>query len=369
MFLTIFLSVWTGLHLYVFWRAASIPFVRHILPLKFLIPIAVVLYSTFLLPWFVDRAGTHVITRVLELIGVHWLGIIFLFFTCLLIADLVTGFGFFFRNHAPGLRGLALVGGVALSLIAFVQGLRPPVVSDYEVRMANLPVEADGLVIVGISDLHLGTIIGERWLRARVDQINALAPDMIVMLGDIVEGHGPAELDARVQSTMRRLVAPLGVWGVTGNHDRHGDVDATTRFFAEAGVRMLRNEWREVLPGLVVAGVDDRGYGRESGDRTSRLTQALADRPADAATILLSHRAEGTEQAAAADVGLMLAAHTHDGQIWPFNYVVGPMFPFMAGRYEVGTMPLIVCRGTGTWGPRMRLWAPAEILRVTLRMR
>jgi len=368
-FFTILLSVWTGLHLYVFWRVASVPFVKGHLPLKILIAFAVVLYSSFMVPWFFDRAGTHAITRALELIGVHWLGILFLLFTCLLVVDIVTGFGFLFRSHAPELRGLALAAGVALSLIAFVQGMRAPVVNDYDVHIRNLPPEADGLVIIGISDLHLGTILGERWLRARVDQVNALGPDMIVLLGDIVEGHGPAELDAGVQSTMRDFHAPHGVWGVTGNHDRHGSDGAVDRFFADAGVRMLRNESVEVLPGFVVAGVDDRGYTRETGDRAKRITQALADRPTDAATVFLSHRAEDVEQAAASGVGLMLSAHTHNGQIWPFNYIVGRTYRFMAGRYDIDGMPIIVCRGTGTWGPRMRLWAPGEILRVTLRAR
>jgi predicted MPP superfamily phosphohydrolase len=63
----------------------------------------------------------------------------------------------------------------------------------------------------------------------------------------------------------------------------------------------------------------------------------------------------------------MLSGHTHDGQIWPFRYVVRTQFPYLAGRYDVGGMPLIVSRGAGTWGPRMRLWHPGEILRVTLR--
>lgn len=369
MFLTIFLSVWTGLHLYVFWRAATIPFVRNLLPLKLLIPVAVVLYATFLVPWFVDRAGTHTITRILELIGVHWLGIIFLLFACLLVIDVITVFGFAFGAHAPALRGLALAAGAMLSLIAFVQGMRPPVVSDYEVRIPNLPTEADGLVIVGISDLHLGTIIADGWLRARVDQVNALGPDVIVLLGDIVEGHGPAELDDGVQAAMREFSAPHGVWGVTGNHDRHAGTDGIYRFFADAGVRMLRNESVEVFPGLVIAGVDDRGYTRESRDRADRVAQALAGRTPGTATVFLSHRAEGVEQAAALGVGLMLSGHTHNGQIWPFNYIVARIYRLMAGRYDIDGMPVIVCRGTGTWGPRMRLWAPGEILRVTLRAR
>jgi predicted MPP superfamily phosphohydrolase len=73
------------------------------------------------------------------------------------------------------------------------------------------------------------------------------------------------------------------------------------------------------------------------------------------------------EQAARAGVNLMLAGHTHGGQIWPFNYLVRLFYPLIGGQYEVGKMPVIVSRGTGTWGPRMRLWRPGEILRITLK--
>ena len=63
----------------------------------------------------------------------------------------------------------------------------------------------------------------------------------------------------------------------------------------------------------------------------------------------------------------MLCGHTHGGQIWPFGYLARRIYPLLEGRYEVGGMPVIVSRGAGTWGPRMRLWRPGEILRVTLR--
>ena len=63
----------------------------------------------------------------------------------------------------------------------------------------------------------------------------------------------------------------------------------------------------------------------------------------------------------------MLSGHTHNGQIWPFTYVVRMFYPLVAGRYDVAGMPVIVCRGTGTWGPRMRLWSRGEITRITLR--
>ena len=96
------------------------------------------------------------------------------------------------------------------------------------------------------------------------------------------------------------------------------------------------------------------------------MTPALAGRPAGA-TILMSHTPWETEDAARDGVGLMLSGHTHNGQIWPFTYLVKLVYPRIYGNYKVGGMSLIVCRGTGTWGPRMRLWNRSELLRITLR--
>ena len=95
------------------------------------------------------------------------------------------------------------------------------------------------------------------------------------------------------------------------------------------------------------------------------MTKALAGRP-PGATVLLSHTPWQAEEAAKAGVDLMLSGHTHGGQIWPFGYVVKRYYPLIGGRYEVAGVTVIVCRGTGTWGPRMRLWRRGEILRVTL---
>jgi predicted MPP superfamily phosphohydrolase len=138
--------------------------------------------------------------------------------------------------------------------------------------------------------------------------------------------------------------------------------------FEEAGVHLLRNAWIDLRPGLVMAGVDDLSGNQNAGDARAYLATALAARPVGA-TVLLSHAPVQADFAAGKGVDLMLSGHTHGGQIWPFDYVVKQRFPLLEGMYEVGGMRVIVSRGTGTWGPRMRLWRPAEILRVTLHSR
>ncbi len=218
-------------------------------------------------------------------------------------------------------------------------------------------------MIVAVSDTHLGSQIGAGWLSARIDQVEALQPDMVALPGDIVEGHGPPSSD--LMAPWRRFAPPLGVWAVLGNREYYGGIDP--RLFDSAGIRLLRDAWAEVRPGLVLAGVDDLTIryrrGRQQGDP---VATALADRPAGA-TILLSHTPWGAESAARAGVGLMLCGHTHAGQIWPFGYLVRRYYPLFESPYTVGRMRVIVCRGTGTWGPRMRLWRPGAILHVTLR--
>ena len=278
---TILISVITLMHIYVFWRTASVPLIARLLPQKILIGIGLLLWAVFFLGRVYGHHRTGVAAATLEFIGMNWMAMLFLLFIALLAVDLVTGFGFLLPRMSPSLRGWALIAGALLSMIAIIQGLRPPVVRSYEVRLPELPAQLDGLVLLAMSDLHADSLPGNRWLAARVAQVQAQRPHLVVLLGDIFEGHGPP-------------------------------------------------------PDKLLA------------------------------TILLSHTPWQAEKAAGAGTSLMLSGHTHGGQIWPFGYLVRRVYPLLAGRYQVNNMAVIVCRGTGTWGPRMRLWQPGEILRITL---
>ena len=269
-------------------------------------------------------------------------------------------------------HGAAVVVALTLSAAALVQGLRGPVVSRHEVTLPGLPAERDGTVLVAVSDLHLGTLLGERWWQRRVAQIEAERPDLVAVVGDLVDGN--AEHVERMVPALRRLRAPLGVFAVTGNHEYYAGLDHSVRVLEDAGFTVLRDRFVEPAPGLIVAGVDDATARRQFASRgassaglpAAALELALAGRP-PGGTVLLSHTPWAVEKAAQQGAGLMLSGHTHDGQIWPFNYLVALQYPFIAGPYEVAGMQLLVGRGTGTWGPPMRLWRRSEVLRITLR--
>ena len=364
MFGSILIIIVTLMHLYVFWRACSVPILKRHVPRKYIIGIGMVLWVCVFLGLILGHGGTGALARMFELLGMNWLAIVFLITVTLLPIDVVTGFGFLFTQRAPSLRGLALLAGGILSVTALVQGLRPPVVQNHEVHIAGLLGELDGTVIIALSDLHLGSLLGWRWLEARVTQVQAHKPDIVLLLGDIFEGHGQPQEE--LLTVLRRISAPYGVYAVLGNHEFHGRNNTSASLMKDAGFQVLRNSWSEVVPGFVVAGVDNLSSNIRYGQGDDPLSKTLEGRP-PGATILLSHKPLLADRAARAGVSLMLCGHTHGGQIWPFGYLVKQKYPLLAGRFVVDGMTVIVCRGTGTWGPRMRLWHPGEILRVTLR--
>ena len=364
LFLTIVLAVWSVMHAYVFWRLASVKWFMAHVSRRALIAAAIGLWTSYPLARVLDSYGIEVLAQPLEFAGATWIGVLFLLFAALLALDVATLGGWLVPKLAPRLRGWTVVAVGILSILGLVQGLRPPVVRDYEVRLAGLPPDRDGLVLVQISDLHLGTLIRGSWMARVVQQVNSLRPDLVVVAGDVVDGNvGRVE---PLRPVLAQLHAPLGVWAVTGNHEYYAGVERCVRLFRDAGSHMLRDGWAEPVPGLVLAGVDDLTARRQFRLSNHPLEKALAQRP-PGATILVSHSPWQAELAARLGAGLMLSGHTHNGQLWPFNYLVRLQYPFVGGRYQVGGMTAIICRGTGTWGPRMRLWQPGEIVRITLR--
>ena len=364
-FLTVALGVWAAMHLYVFWRLSSVPWVDAHVSRRAVVLIAVALWASYPLARVLEARGFQAVAWPLEFVGANWLGVLFLLLSAILVVDLVTVGGLLLPRIAPALPGWAALVALLLSAVGLVQGLRPPVVRDYEVELAGLPPERDGLVLIAITDLHLGTLIGRRWIERVVNRVNDMRPDLVLLVGDILEGDD-GQVEKEIVPTLARFRAPLGLWAVTGNHEFYNGIDRSVELIEAAGCTVLRDRWAEVVPGLVLAGVDDLTARRQFGLDDRPIEKAMADR-ARAATILLSHTPWQAETAAAAGAGLMISGHTHNGQIWPFHFLVRLRYRLLGGRYEVSGMPVIVCRGTGTWGPRMRLWMPSEMIRIKLR--
>jgi predicted MPP superfamily phosphohydrolase len=362
MFGSILIVAFTALLAYVLWRIGSVPPIARRRSRKGLVALGAILWALFVVAQVVSHRAAGPVAAALEWLGMALLGSVFLVSTALLAVDVATLFGRALPRWAPTLRGWGMVAGAVLSGVALIQGLRAPAVTSYDVILPSLPAALDGTVLVAVSDAHLGTQLGEAWFADRVAQVKALRPDTVVFLGDMFEGHGaaPPELPA-----LGTLDAPLGKWFVDGNHESHGVAGAGNDLLERGGFRRLANRSVVLAPGLVLAGVDDLTSHQRRGLDGDPLARALTDRPAGA-TVLLSHTPLKADRAQASGVELMLSGHTHGGQLWPFGYLVARVHPLLAGLHLVAGMPVIVSRGTGTWGPRMRLWHRSEIVRVTL---
>ncbi len=355
----------TIIHAYVFWRMLSMPMIMHCLSGRQIAGLGISLWIVLCLSRFNGHDHSGKLAYILELIGMNWLGILFLIFFTLFAADILTGFGFLFSGAVLKIREAALIAGIMLSLIALVQGTRLPVIENYEVPIPGLPRNLDGKVIIAVSDFHIGSLRGGNWLKACVEKIQLHRPDLVFLLGDVFEGHGLP--DQAIMTVLSRLSAPFGVYAVLGNHEFNSNETEIARLMETNGIQVLRNRWIQLQPGLVLAGIDDlRSFSRHVDTKTDLLSKALADRP-EGATILLSHRPDQMEKAAGFGVDLMLAGHTHGGQIWPFDYITKRFFPLLEGEFRINGMTIIISRGTGTWGPLMRLFHPGEISHITLR--
>ena len=268
------------------------------------------------------------------------------------------------RARAVAVLGLALVATIAALRVA----LRGPVVRRVELRLPRWPRARDGYRVVQISDLHIGPILGRRFAARVVESCNSLQPDLVAVTGDVVDG-GVRQLADEV-APLGRLAARDGVFFVTGNHDYYSGADGWVQRMAALGMRVLRNARITIGAGdaaFELAGVDDFHGDLFGGHGGADVPRALTGRDPQRPVVLMSHDPATFPQAAQLGVDLQLSGHTHGGQIWPFKYLVRLSTPFVAGHYRGDDAQLYVSRGTGFWGPPMRLFAPAEITELILR--
>ncbi|HET6923623.1 MAG TPA: metallophosphoesterase, partial [Anaeromyxobacteraceae bacterium] len=199
-------------------------------------------------------------------------------------------------------------------------------------------------------------------------------PDLVAITGDLVDGGVP-ELGAAV-AELSRLRSRWGTFFVTGNHEYYSGVEPWLAELRRLGVTVLRNQRVSVGdrdPGgasLDLAGIDDwRSRGLAPGHGPD-LARALAGRDPARSLVLLAHQPHGVPEATRAGVELQLSGHTHGGQIFPFSLLVGLAYRYVKGlyRHEEGGAAgqVYVNRGTGYWGPPMRLLNAPEITRIVL---
>ncbi|MEV4919682.1 metallophosphoesterase [Streptomyces tirandamycinicus] len=263
-----------------------------------------------------------------------------------------------------------VVGGAAAAAAAGTVGygtygvLRGPSVKRVTVPLAKLARGAHGYRIAVVSDIHIGPVLGRAHTQRIVDAINATQPDLVAVVGDLVDGS-VADLGSAAEP-LARLRARDGSFFVTGNHEYFSGADAWVDHVRELGLTPLRND-RVEIGGFDLAGVDDVAGEREG--QGPDFARALGDRDRARAAVLLAHQPVVIHEAVRHAVDLQLSGHTHGGQLWPANYLAEMANPTLAGLERYGDTQLYVSRGAGAWGPPVRVGAPSDITVVELASR
>jgi predicted MPP superfamily phosphohydrolase len=358
-FLSVALLVYGSMHGYAFaklWMALS-----HSWALALALTLAgVALTFSPLLVWALERQGWHRATVATAWVAYTWMGYLFLFVCIGLAFDLGHALAALLNvawplNGALSLCVVALFALAALGYGAFeAQRLR------VETLTITTPKLASGRVTIAqISDLHLGVMRGAGLLDRVVARLRELRPDIVVATGDVVDGQGD-DLDALARR-FHAYTPPFGAYAVTGNHESYAGLESSLRFLRDAGFTVLRGESVRT-DGIVVAGVDDpsaAGRGSPGGLDSHRALATAGD-----FVVLLKHQPVVDEEV---PFDLQLSGHIHGGQIFPFVYLTRLAYGVRTGLTKLADgRRLYVSRGTGTWGPPIRLWAPPEITLITI---
>ncbi|MFI1013733.1 metallophosphoesterase [Streptomyces sp. NPDC020965] len=265
-----------------------------------------------------------------------------------------------------------VVGGAATTAALGTVGhgtygvLRGPRTKRVTIPLAKLPRAAHGFRIAVVSDIHLGPILGRSHTQRIVDSINAAQPDVVAVVGDMVDGS-VADLGSAAEP-LAQLRTRHGSFFVTGNHEYYSGVEEWIDQVRELGLRPLENERVEIAGGdFDLAGVND--IEGEATGQGPDFAKALGDRDPARAAVLLAHQPVVIHDAVDHGVDLQLSGHTHGGQLWPGGYLAELANPTVAGVERYGDTQLYVSRGAGAWGPPVRVGASSDITIVQLASR
>jgi len=366
-FLSLYFCIYGSAHLYLLikWRRAF-----YLQGIEYFL---LFLVLTFLLlapinARILEAQGHWLAALVMTWTGFLWMGFIFIYVCLSLPLDgyhLLVGAGQRLAGadwtHLMLSRrqsvGLAVVMTCGLMVYGVVEANRIAI-EKVTIRTSRLPSTTARIRIVQISDVHLGPMLYPGRMAQMIKAIEKAQPDLLVCTGDLIDG--PLLHPTTVAAEIRNISAPMGKFAVTGNHEYYFDIKRASTFIREAGFTLLDDQ--SVLAGnhIVVVGIDDPAGGRSEKNKLAEI-QLSATLPKDKFALLLKHRPV-IDPGSKGRFNLQLSGHTHQGQIFPFGLVIRLLYPLGHGLHRITADSCIyVSRGTGTWGPPLRILAPPEI--------
>jgi hypothetical protein len=254
-----------------------------------------------------------------------------------------------------------------LSGYGFFEARRVPRTVRVNIPLGRLPADFEGFTIAQFSDLHVGPTITHGYVETVAQLLEELGADLLVFTGDLADGSVQA-LHSEVEP-LAALSAPFGKFFVTGNHEYYSGVEQWMEEAERLGFSVLLNEHRLLERGssrIVLAGITDWYGGDFLETHVPDPTLALEGAPRDTTRILLAHQPRQVFSTAGVDVDLQLSGHTHGGQYIFWNALVALQQPYLMGLHRHENTWVYVNRGTGYWGPPLRIGAHSEITLLTL---
>jgi len=265
-----------------------------------------------------------------------------------------------FISETARLGLLAVSGG--LSLWGMYQARKKATIFHISIPIEDLPPDLEGFRIVQLSDIHVGPTIKRDYLQRIVDQTSEIKADMIVLTGDLVDGSAKYLSDQL--TPLSDLKAKYGKYFITGNHEYYSGVKQWIPVVKSLGFVPLINENRVITKGngtITLAGITDITAKQMDPENAPNPEMALQGAPSKSVKVLLAHQPGAIKKASQLGFDLQLSGHTHGGQFKPFNLAVERSTPYIAGLYKHNDTWIYVNRGTGYWGPPLRLGIPSEI--------
>jgi hypothetical protein len=263
--------------------------------------------------------------------------------------------------------GIIAAAGAATSY-GIYEARKVPGIVNVEVPIARLPKEFDGFSIAQISDIHAGLTVKRDWIETVTEKIQSLNPDLIAFTGDMADGS-VRELENDV-APLKDLHAPFGKYFVTGNHEYYSGAEQWIRHAGKLGYDVLMNEHRTLEKNgakIILAGVTDYSAGQFDKEQTSNPEKAIQSASNGDTKILMAHQPRTLYKTDNLDFDIVLNGHTHGGQFFPWNLLATVGQPFIKGLHRYNNSWVYVSKGTGYWGPPVRVGARSEITLLTLR--
>jgi uncharacterized protein len=372
-FLSVFITLYGSLHFLAFWMARRAFHFHKGVGVSLGLFMGGMVVCPILVR-VVERQGMESLARVLAYIGYTWMGFLFLFVAAALFVDIYRGV-VFLVSLATGRRSIRgklspkavffLCLGTALVLGVYAQIEAIGIQTEHIIiKSPKIPKEVGRFRIVQISDVHLGLIIGKGQLSRILNVVRAAKPDILVSTGDLLDGQIDGIED--LAEEFQKIKPPYGKYAINGNHEYYVGIERSRKFCKTAGFTLLNNETFDIPGILVIAGVGDLAANRFGLYGKLTENQLLSKVTKDRFVVVLKHRPL-LDEASKDLFDLQLSGHTHRGQIFPFSLIVKMLYPIDAGLLDLENGAfLYVSRGSGTWGPPMRLLAPPEVTIIDL---